>query len=206
MKDLDKLNSIQLDALKEISNIGIGHAATALSQLLSKKINMSVPKIYLTPITEASNVIGGPEELVIGIYLKMLGQAKGSMLIIFPQDSASSLLELLVGQSLKDNCELDVQAQSALKELGNILSSAYLSALSNLLKMCLIPSIPGLACDMMGAVLDFVLIELGEVGDYALVIETDFSESTDNIMGHIFLLPDPQTLEIIFKAIRLTSD
>ncbi|MFH1002436.1 MAG: chemotaxis protein CheC [bacterium] len=203
MRSPDNLNSVQLDALKEISNIGIGHAATSLSQLLGKKISMSVPKIILTPITEVTNVIGGPEELVIGIYLKILGQAKGSILIIFPQDSASSLLNLLTGKGLKDISELDLNAQSALKELGNILSSSYLTALSNLLKMCLIPSIPGLAFDMMSAVVDFVLIELGEVGDYALVVETTFTEAIANIKGHIFLLPDPQTLEIIFKAINM---
>ena len=197
------LTDIQLDALKEVSNIGMGHAATALSQMTGQRINLRVPRVSVTEISAVPDCLGGAEVLMVGITLQILGDARGSIMLLFPQESAHRLVCCLLKndeRALVMN-ELTV---SALKEVGNILASAYLSAIGNLLHKTLIPSIPLLSYDMAGAVVDYVLIELSQGGNLALMIETDFSGdhgASNQIRGHFFLMPDPQTLDIFLRSV-----
>jgi len=197
-----QLTEEQLDALKEVSNIGMGHAATALSQLIGERIHLHVPKVSVTDISDVPEIIGGAEQVVAGITLQVLGDARGDILLIFPTQSVKRLLTRLLGHQ-EEELILNEINTSTLKEVGNILASAYLSALGSLLHMTLIPSIPALAYDMAGAVVDYVLIELSKSGDMALTVETLFkgdAESDDHIKGHFFLLPDPKSLDIILGA------
>ncbi len=195
------LTDEQLDALREVSNIGMGHAATALSQLMGRTIYLNVPKVHLLEISQVPDILGGAEHLVVGIYLQILGNARGNILMVFPRENAVRMLERLLGKGGGRGAILTEMEVSALKEVGNILASAYLSALSNLLKMSLIPSVPLLSFDMAGAVVDYVLVDLGEVGDSSLVIETEFAGEDARISGHFFLLPDPPSLQVILKSI-----
>jgi chemotaxis protein CheC len=200
----NRLTAGQLDALKEISNIGMGHAATALSQLIGEDIMLRVPRVKITDIAAVPELLGGAEQLVVGITLQMLGDARGSILLIFPRDSAQRLVARLLGHS-GNHLVLDEIGVSTLKEVGNILASAYLSALATLLRLNLIPSVPLLAYDMAGAVVDYVLIQLSQVGDQALMVETEFygrSEPEDAIRGHFFLLPDAASLELVLHAVE----
>ncbi len=194
---------MQLDALKEVSNIGMGHAATALSQMIGQNVRLRVPHVTIIEISQVPDCLGGAERLMVGITLQILGDARGSILLLFPQESAHHLLCSLLGRQGKGLVMNEISV-SALKEVGNILASAYLSALGNLLNMTLIPSVPLLAYDMAGAVIDYVLIELSQVGDLALMVETVFSGDPDqdiDIKGHFFLLPDPVSLDILLNAI-----
>ena len=197
-----RLTAGQLDALKEISNIGMGHAATALSQLIGETILLRVPRVEVTDLAQVPEVLGGAEQVVVGITLQILGDARGNILLIFPRESAHYLLSTLLGKQEKGLVmhELGV---SALKEVANILASAYLNALGSLLKMTLIPSVPLLAFDMAGAVVDYVLIQLSQAGDQALMVETEFHgrKSTEAVRGHFFLLPDPASLEVVLDAV-----
>jgi chemotaxis protein CheC len=198
-----ELNESQLDALKEIGNIGMGHAATALSQMIGQTVSLRVPHVTISDISRVPDYLGGAERLMVGITLQILGNARGSIMLLFPQESAHHLLGSLLGSRSKA-LVMDEMAVSALKEVGNILASAYLSALGNLLNMTLIPSVPLLAYDMAGAVVDYVLIELSQAGDQALMIEAIFSGSSNQsftIKGHFFLLPDPATLDIFLRTI-----
>lgn len=196
MKDL---TAAQIDTLAEISNIGAGHAATALSQLLERKILLRVPTVKVIPIAEVPDVVGGPERLVVGLFFRIFGQAKGNILILFPKESALSLVTDLLKREASGSAILQDLEASALKEVGNILASAYLNAISQMLKMVLIPSVPGLAYDMAGAVLDYILIELSQEGEVAMLIETEFVSET-SIKGHFFLLPDPESLRLILNT------
>jgi chemotaxis protein CheC len=198
-----ELNNVQLDALKEISNIGMGHAATALSQMIGQTVTLRVPHVTVTEISQVPEHLGGAEKLMVGITLQILGDARGSIMLLFPQESAHRLLCSLLGYQ-GETLTMDEIAVSALKEVGNILASAYLSALGNLLNKTLIPSVPLLAYDMAGAVVDYVLIELSQSSDLALMVETDFAgEPGQNlaIKGHFFLLPDPTTLDIFLSEV-----
>jgi chemotaxis protein CheC len=198
-----ELNNVQLDALKEISNIGMGHAATALSQMIGQTVNLRVPHVTITEISQVPEYLGGAEKLMVGITLQILGDARGSIMLLFPQESAHRLLCSLLGHQEKGLVMNEVTV-SALKEVGNILASAYLSALGNLLNKTLIPSVPLLAYDMAGAVVDYVLIDLSKSSDFALMVETNFSGDPGQelaIKGHFFLLPDPVTLDIFLNAV-----
>jgi chemotaxis protein CheC len=198
-----ELNSVQLDTLKEVSNIGMGHAATALSQMIGQRVNLTVPNVTITEISQVPEHLGGAEKMMVGITLQILGDARGSIMLLFPEESAHRLLCSLLGQQEKGLVMTEVSV-SALKEVGNILASAYLSALGNLLNKTLIPSVPLLAYDMAGAVVDHALIDLSQSGDFAMMIETDFGGEPDQdlaIKGHFFLLPDPVTLNIFFSDV-----
>jgi chemotaxis protein CheC len=199
--DFRKLEERQQDALRELSNIGMGHAATALSTLVGRTILLRVPTISIADLSEVPDLLGGAELLVVGVILGLEGDARGNMLLVLPQESAERLLQVLLGP---ENADLEsALGESTLQEIGNILGSSYLNALGDMLKLKLYPSIPLLAFDMAGAVVDQVLGELGGYGDLALVLETDFAstdQQTTPIRGHFFLLPDPETLEVILQA------
>ncbi len=197
-----QLTDIQLDAFREVGNIGMGHAATALSQMIGQRVEVHVPKAMVVPISRVPVYLGGPENLMIGIALQILGEARGSILLLFPEQSACSLRNALLGLEDKTFCA-DEETVSTLKEVGNILASAYLTALGNLMQRVLIPSVPALAYDMTGAIVDTVLIDLGQSGDLALMIEAEFGGDLGRgrtIKGHFFMIPDPQTFETFLAA------
>lgn len=200
-EEMLSLTALQLDALKEIGNVGAGNAATALSQILNRKIEMTVPQVSILPLGDVPEVVGGPDAPVAGVYLRVFGPAPGSILFLLPKESAFYLVDMLMNRPHGTTSVLSAMDESALMEIGNILAGAYLNSLSFFTKLTLLPSIPALAMDMAGALLSIVLIQLGQVGDYALVIETEFTTETEGVKGHFFLIPDPGSLGTILTAI-----
>lgn len=195
-----RLQNAQLDALTEISNIGVGHAATALSQLLSTSVEIRVPRVELLDIADVADQLGGDDTPVLGMFLKMLGDASGNMLLIYPRESAERMVSLLLQKELEEDEIFSEMSISALKEVGNILASAYLSALGTMLNINLICSTPSVSYDMAGAIVDYSLIELCSSEDKALVVETEFFLRGDEVKGNFFLIPDPGSLDVILKA------
>ena len=194
------LKSAQLDALMEISNVGVGNAATALSQMLNTSVEIRVPSVRLLEISDVPDHLGGDDKPVLGMFLKMLGDAKGNMLLIYPIESAERMVSLLLQQDIKGEELFSELALSALKEVGNILASTYLSALGTMLNINLICSTPSISYDMAGAIIDYTLIELCSTEDKALVVETEFFLRGDEVKGNFFLIPDPGSLEVILAA------
>lgn len=194
------LKNAQLDALMEISNVGVGNAATALSQMLNTSVEIRVPSVKLLEISDVPEHLGGDDKAVLGMFLKMLGDASGNMLLIYPIESAERMVSLLLQQDLKGEELFSEMALSALKEVGNILASAYLSALGTMLSINLICSTPSISYDMAGAIIDYTLIELCSSEDKALVVETEFFLRGDEVKGNFFLIPDPGSLEVILAA------
>jgi chemotaxis protein CheC len=201
MLDEIKLSAAQLDALREIGNVGAGNSATALSQIIHRRVEMNVPRVSLVPLDEVPDLVGGPEAMVVGVFLRVYGQAPSNILFLMPKESAFYLADVLLGKKHGDTKKLDFMDESALMEIGNILSGAYLNALFCFTQLSLLPSIPALAMDMAGAILGVVLVQLGQMGDQALVIETEFISEDDGIKGHFFLVPDPGSLETILSAV-----
>ncbi|MBQ8699676.1 MAG: chemotaxis protein CheC [Schwartzia sp.] len=199
--DILELSPVQLDALREIGNVGAGNSATALSQIINHRIDMNVPQVSIVPITDVPDLVGGPDVMVAGVFLRVYGAAPSNILFLLPQDSAFYLVDMILGKPHGETKTLDFMDESALMEIGNILAGAYLNALFNLTKLSLLPSIPALAMDMAGAILSVVLIQLGQMGDHALVIETEFQADEDGIKGHFFLVPDPGSLDTILTAV-----
>ena len=200
-----RLNEQQLDALREISNVGMGHAATALSQLTGKTIHLEVPRVMLTDTLRIPEELGDAEQTVVGINLRMLGNAQGHILIVFPWDNAVRILERLLSQKRPGGNSLTEMELSALNELGNILASTYLNALGELLHMTLIPSVPHLCINDASTVIANALAEFGEVGGVTLMLDTEFFSKDERVSGQFFLLPTPSSLEVILTALGIST-
>ena len=201
MIDEFDLTPQQLDALREIGNIGAGNSATALSQVLNKKIDMQVPRVSLVPIEEVPDLVGGPDALIVAVFLRVYGKAPGNILFLMPKENALLMVDDLMQRPHGTTKELSELDESALKEVGNILTGAYLNAFFHFTNIAMLPSIPALAADMAGAILNIVLVQLGQMGDHAMVIETKFLAEDDSVNGHFFLVPDPGSLSTIVKAV-----
>jgi len=202
MEDFPVLSKEQIDALKEVGTIGAGHAANALSQMVDKKIMISVPEVKAIPLKETVELAGPPESLVAAIYMKLMGDARGTALLIFPRESAFTLVDILMKRPAGQTKFLKEIDHSALKEVGNILAGAFLTALMEFLNISLIPSVPLIAYDMAGAILEALAIEFGEDADYIFCIQTEFIDPTLNMGGNFILVFDRQPLAIIIEKIE----
>lgn len=198
---LNDLNNLQLDVLREIGNIGAGNAATALAKMLNKKVDMDVPKINILEFKEVNDILGGADTEVIGILLSVTGDITGNIMFILELKAARVLVNILMGMPPDDNNPFSELELSALKEIGNILSGSYLSALSMLTNLNIMPSIPDIAIDMAGAILSVPAIEFGKIGDTVLYIETEFSEGSTKVVGDFFLVPDAESYDTLLKAL-----
>jgi chemotaxis protein CheC len=204
MEDLLALKELQLDALREVANIGAGHAATALSQMIGETIMISVPTINVSRLEDVPPHITSPDEPVAAVLMHMLGDLTGRTLLVFPRRTALRLAELLLHRRETTEDFSDMQ-QSAIKEAGNILSSAYMNALSDFMGMMLLPSPPSLAVDMSTAVLTTAYLQFGTDKDYVFCVESEFLMGgiDERMRGFFLLLPDPASLQAILKAVRV---
>ena len=205
MDDVRSLKALQLDALREVANIGAGHAATALSQMINSTIMISVPTINVSRLEEVPPQISAPEEPVAAVLMHMLGDLTGRTLLVFPKPTAVRLAELMLRRPQGSSTDLGEMEQSAIKEAGNILSSAYMNALSDFMGMMLLPSPPQLAIDMSSAVLTTAYLQFGSDKDYVFCVESEFLMGglDERMRGFFLLLPDPASLQAILKAVRV---
>lgn len=187
------------DVLKEIGNIGAGNATTALSQMLNTKVDMAVPKVRLMEFKEVGTTMGGEDQLVAGIYLAVEGDVTGSIMFIQKKESARNMVSKLMGMELQGD-EFNELELSALKEIGNIITGAYLNSLSTLTNLCIYPSVPELCIDMAGAIMSVPAIEFGTIGDRILMIQTDFADDAD-MSGYFILMPDEESYDKILRAL-----
>lgn len=201
--DFDCINDVQFDVLREIGNIGAGNATTALSQMIDRKIDMKVPKVELLNFNELPNIVGGAENLVVGILLTLEGEINGMMMFMLEQKSAHNLVNLLMGRNIENFESFDEMDKSALKEIGNIISGAYLYSLSSLTNLRIVQSIPYMAIDMAGAILSVPAIEFGKVGDKALLIQSHFGEEALNVDGYFILIPTMESYDIILNSLGM---
>src|SRR5579884_3131911 len=204
MEDLHGLKAIQLDALREVANIGAAHAATALSQMIGGPIMISVPTINVALLEDVPPQVAEPDEPVAAVLMHMLGDLTGRTLLVFPRRTALRLAELLLHRR-SESREFTEMEQSAIKEAGNILSSAYMNALSDFMGMMLLPSPPSLAVDMSNAVLTTAYLQFGSDRDYVFCVESEFtmSDTAEKLRGFFLLLPDAASLRAILKAVHV---
>jgi len=203
IQDYSELSGLQIDALKEIGNVGAGNAATALAQMINSKVDMSVPKVNILPFADVASLFGGADMHVVGIYLQVSGTAPANILFILNIEQALLLVDMLMGRTpgqtkYEDITDMDM---SAMMELGNIISATYLNALSMFTQIQFIPSVPALGMDMAGALLNAILAQFGEVADHVLVLETEFKKDDREIVGEFLLLPEPGSLNTILSAL-----
>ena len=208
MKDLsmEQITQQYFDVLKELGNIGAGNATTALAQLINCKVDMKVPQVRLLNFNELGALLGGEETILVSIYLQVEGDVEGSMMFVLSEDSALHLVNKLMSGMLGvpekpiEECHFGEMECSAMKEVGNIITGAYLNALSSLTNMKIFPSVPQLGIDMAGAILSVPAAEFGVMGDNILLIQTQFSDDIE-LDGYLILIPDVESYERIPSAL-----
>ena len=205
MQAIRSLKTIQLDALRETANIGAGHAATALSQMTGSTIMIKVPAISIASMEELPAQFSPDEEPVAAVLMHMLGDLSGRTLLVFPKPTVLRLAELMLRRPVGTSMDLGELEASAIKEAGNILSGAYMNALSDFLGMLLLPSPPTLVIDMSAAVITSAFAEFSADPDAILCVESEFmlTELHQTLRGFFLLLPDPASLQVMLRALRL---
>jgi chemotaxis protein CheC len=206
MDDVRTLKAHQLDALREVANIGAGHAATALSQMTNRTIMIAVPEVNVRPLEDVAELFGSADAVISAVLMHMMGDLTGRTMILFPNESARNLCDILMRRAPGTTQEFGPMEQSGLKEVGNILVSAYLTALSDFMGMMLVPSVPSLVIDQAGAILTTTYLNFGHDRDYVFCVETAFqvAGASEQLHGHFLLLPDLPSLRAIFDAIRIS--
>lgn len=195
-----KQDEFRLDVLKELGNIGAGHATTALSRLLgNKKLTLVVPQAMIVGMQESMSLCGGPESLVGAIYIRVSGGLCGHMALLLPFTSVQSLLGYLLGATPQEFSDMEL---STLQEVGNIVVTSYLNALAEMTNTVLYPSVPAVAVDMAAAVWSSILAG-AEVADYITIVQTGFQTDAEIIDGTIAFIPDEEDLAKLLEALGM---
>lgn len=203
MSELDKLNDMYIDVLREIGNIGTGNATTAISNMLNLKMDMSVPKVELMPVEKLGGAIGSEDEVVVGIMLGVEADIDGSMMFIMDEKSAHRMVNLLMMRdrdSMDPFTEMDL---SALMEIGNIIAGSYLSTISGLTNLTISPTVPSVSIDMAAAILSVPAVQFGLVSDRALMIKTEIG-GDNQIDGYFILMPDEESFSKILSSLGVS--
>lgn len=194
-----ELNDFHIDVLKEIGNIGAGNAATSLSQMLSKRIDMNVPEVSLLNYDDIIESIGGAENVVVGILVSFDGEMDGVILFLLKKEFVHLIINSLLGTELHNFEEISEMEMSALSEIGNIMVSSYVNSVSTLTNMKIDISVPSLNIDMSGALLDAVAAEFAEAADKVIFIKEKYFCQDETVYSHMLLLPSMSSLKILLN-------
>ena len=197
------LNAIHMDVLQEIGNIGAGNAATSLSVMLNAPVDISLPKVNLVGFNQVADAMGGAETTGYGVLVSLEGDIDGMMMFILDKRFAHQILNVLMGGMYEGFHELDEIALSAIKEVGNILSAAYVNSISELTGLRINLSVPSVSIDMIGALLNVPIVKFGAIGDKVLFIEETFNSNRETVSSHMVLFAEIDSLNLILGKLGL---
>ena len=201
LNSYDQLNSLEIDTLKEIGSIGTGNAATSLSQILGKAVRITLPEVRIMEYNEAIEWIGGPETVTAGVLVKMGGQLSGIMLSVQQLGFVNMVLDSMLGTHIEDYSQLDEMGRSALIEIGNIMISTFINALSSLANISVDLTVPAFALDMQGAILAVPMAEYGGASDYIMTIGGNLSCEGREMPCRLLLSPDIRSLNFLLRKL-----
>ena len=196
---------IEFDALRETGNVGAGRAATALSRLLGRQVHIDVPRASVISLEEFPALVGGTENVVAAVYFTVLGEAPGRLVLVVEAQSLGPLLTNLLGHRVESTTPLSDESASAMKELGNIVCGNYLNAMSELVGFPLLPSVPALAVDMAGSVLESVAADAAQCGSQALLLESRLLDWGQPLPLYLFYLPEPDALDSLLAGLARST-
>lgn len=191
----------KLGILTEAGNIGAGNAVTSLSQLLGKRVDMSIAKVHIKSIQELPNVLGDEENYIAAMIIEIFGDINAMLILALETESAQQLVSVILDKPIEPLETFKEFEFSVLGETGNILAGSYLSALSTLTNLELIPSVPQVAIDMAGAILSYPAIEFTKDGNDMLFIETNFVDNDKLLNGTYILVLDNEALDKIVRSL-----
>lgn len=201
IKNYDELNSLELDTLREIGSIGTGNAATALSQLLEKEVRITLPEVRIMEYNEAIDWIGGAEEITAGVLVRIGGEINGIMLSVQQMDFVNLILDSMLKRSIDDYALLEELERSALVEIGNIMISTFINALSGLCGISVELTVPAFTVDMQGAILTVPMAEYGGQSDYIMTIGANFICDSKQVPCRLLLSPDIRSLNFLLRKL-----
>lgn len=205
MKSYEDMNAVELDVFREIGSIGIGNAATALSQVLGIQVSMRLPKVSLAGYDEAIASVGDPEEIMAAVLVETSGDIKGIMLFLLKLNFVNAVLARLVGKYVADLSQIDEMSISALEETGNIIISSYINAISKLANIEVHLSVPSVAVNMLGGILTVPIAMFGYSTDKLLMIQGEVLIGETQLKGDLMLLPDVDSLNFLMKKLGVAD-
>lgn len=201
--NLNDLNAMHIDVLREIGNIGSGSAATALSSLMNKPIDITVPDVRLMNFNDTINFMGGAEKIVVGLMLSFTGEISGLIMYILQKNFAQRIINSFYSKDLENLLDMDEMDRSALCEVGNIMASSYVNAISGLAGLKIDISVPSICIDMAGAILSVPAIEYASLGDKVLFIDDNFRVPDGSYRSNMILIPEMNSLQILFNKLGI---
>jgi len=189
---------LQLDALRELANIGSGTASTALSAMLGRSVDISVPKAQALPFAEAVEAAGPAEQDITAIVLGIIGEMQGTVLLLVPPADADAMCRML-GVEPDDEFAL-----SALGEIGNIVGTSYINALAGMTGMDIEPTPPSTTTDMLGALVASVLAGAAATGDVALMLDSNLLVEGEDCSISFLLVPDQGGVDVLLSRLGLS--
>lgn len=204
IQNVEQLQDMHLDVLKEIGNIGSGNAASALSELIQCNTDITVPTVKMLDFSEAVNFLGGPENIVIGMLVGIKGDITGMMLYVLQKSFASKMTGMLFGSEIEDLTNMNEMESSFISEVGNIMAASYVNALSQLTGMVIDISVPMMTVDMVGAILSVPAVEFAQVGNKVLFIDDGFVIGDGEIKSNMILIPEMHSLETLFTRLGVS--
>ena len=202
-KYISNLNDTHIDVLREIGNIGSGNAANALSAMLNRRVDMNLPTVRILEMQELAELLGGPEQQVVGILFTIHDEFQGMMMFLTEKEFAHLVLNVLLNKKFEKFEDLEEIDISAITEVGNIMVSAYMGAISTLTNLKIGLSPPSIAIDMVGALLNVPAVEVEKFGDKALFIQDGFIDGNNRVESYLLLIPEVGYLKKIFQILGL---
>ena len=204
IQNVDQLQDMHLDVLKELGNIGSGNAASALADFLQCETDITVPTVKMLKFDDAVNFLGGPENIAIGMLVNIKDDINGMMLYIIEQSFASKMTSALFGSGIEDLMNMNEMEQSLITEVGNIMAASYINAIASMTGMTIDISVPVLTVDMVGAILSVPTVEFAKVGNKVLFIDVGFVMGGEEIKSNMILVPEMQSLETLFTRLGVS--
>ena len=206
IKNYDQLSSLEIDTLREIGSIGTGNAATALSQMMNKPVRITLPEVRIMGYNEAIEWIGGPEEVTAGVLVKMSGDIGGIMLSVQKLELVNVVLNAMLGENIDNYENLTELERSAMIEIGNIMISTFINAMSGLADLNIKLTVPAFAVDMQGAILTVPMAEYGGMSNYLMAIGGNFVCDGKEVPCHLILSPDLRSLDFLLRKLGVSND
>lgn len=201
----EDINAEEMDIFKEIGSIGIGNAATALSEVLGVRVSMKLPKVSIEGYDKAISCLGNPEDIIAAVLVEMSGDITGVMIYMLKIDFINAILARLVGRYITDFNQIDELSASALEETGNIIISSYVNAITKLANMEVHLSVPSIAINMLGGILSVPMAMLGNITDTLMMIQGEFIIGETQLEGHLLLLPDINSLNSLKRKLGVAD-
>ena len=205
LEKIEQLNDVQLDTLKEIGNIGQGNAASALSSIMGKMIDISVPNVKILDFDKTVKYLGGEEQLVVGILFNITGEINGMLIQVLSETAACGMVNPLMNENISSLSEINNMNRSCLEEIGNILAGSYINAIASLTGMTIDISVPSLTIDMAGAILSVPAVKFSMIGDKVLLIDDSFIIDNGELKSNIILIPEIESLSVLFSKLGVEN-